>query len=119
MKRFLLSTMILGVLASPGVFAQDTTQPAPTPATKKQSRVHKRREDQQARIAQGVSSGQLTPKETAHIENKEAKLNNTIREDREDHGGKLTKAEKKNINRRQNQVSEDIYNQKHDAQKQQ
>ena len=40
-----------------------------------------RRENQQDRIAQGVASGQLTAKETARIENREANLNRTIRAD--------------------------------------
>src|SRR6202795_1035833 len=46
------------------------------PATPAMSRVNAREGNQQARIGQGVKSGQLTPRETSHLENKEAHINN-------------------------------------------
>src|SRR6202008_3556109 len=39
------------------------------PATAAMSRVNTREANQQGRIANGVKSGQLTPRETAHLEN--------------------------------------------------
>ena len=83
-----------------------------------ESRVRERRENQQRRIAQGVASGELTPKETAHLENKERRLNREIRNDRAANGGRLTPWEKARINRQQNKLSKDIYKEKHDAQHQ-
>jgi len=80
--------------------------------------VNKRRENQQDRIAQGVKSGELNARETARLENKEAKLNKEIRHDRRKNGGNLTNKQKARINRQQNQVSKDIYKEKHDAQTQ-
>jgi hypothetical protein len=63
----------------------------------------------------GIRSGQLTPKETAKLENKEAALNKEIRRDRKD-GGELTVAERRKINRRQNRVTREIYQERHDGQ---
>jgi gas vesicle protein len=77
-----------------------------------------RKQNQQKRIAQGVKSGQLTPKETAHIEHNEAKINKEVRQDRQANGGNLTNNEKAQVNRQQNRVSKEIYNQKHDGQTQ-
>ena len=78
--------------------------------------IHQRKVNQQGRIAQGVKSGQLTPKETAHLEHKEAALNRETRHMRAANGGTLTPAEKAKVTRQQNHLSRDIYRQKHDAQ---
>ena len=71
------------------------------------------KEMQQARIAQGVKSGQLTPGETARLENREKNLNKTVRNDRAANGGKLTAQEKKQIQNRQNNISNSIDKDKH------
>ena len=103
MKRFILTTTLVGVLASFGnAMAQDTE-------------IHGRKVEQQKRIANGVASGNLSPRETARLENKEAKINKETRYDRKVNGGNLTNNEKKQINRQQNRVSKDIYKQKHDG----
>jgi hypothetical protein len=65
-----------------------------------------------------VESGSLTPKETAHLENQQAKLNHEISADRKANGGNLTNNEKRQINRQQNHLSRNIYRQKHDDQHQ-
>jgi hypothetical protein len=78
--------------------------------------VDNREANQQARIAEGVQSGQLTPHETAKLERKEAKIHHEIARDRAANGGKLTPAEKAKINREQNRESKKIYKEKHDAQ---
>ena len=80
--------------------------------------IAQRKENQQDRIAQGVKSGQLTPGETARLENREKNLNQSIRNDRAANGGKLTAQEKKQINNRQNNISNSIYKDKHNQAKQ-
>jgi metal-dependent amidase/aminoacylase/carboxypeptidase family protein len=80
--------------------------------------VNQRRENQQDRIGQGVTSGQLTAGETANLEGKEARLNHEIRDDREDHNGHLTAGERARVNRQQNKLSRQIYRDKHNARKQ-
>jgi hypothetical protein len=83
-----------------------------------EGRIKERKENQQDRIANGVANGSLTPKETAHLENKEAKLNKEIQHDRKVNGGNLTNKEKAQVNRQQNRLSKEIYKQKHDGQHQ-
>src|SRR6266849_1501455 len=78
----------------------------------------RRERRQQERIAEGVESGQLTPRETARLERKEARIHREIQRDRAANGGTLTPAERRRINRQQNRVSRQIYREKHDAQHQ-
>jgi hypothetical protein len=77
--------------------------------------VRNRENRQQDRIAQGVRSGQLTARETAHLEGREAHLNREIRHDRREDHGHLTAADHRQINRQQNHLSRAIYRDKHDA----
>jgi hypothetical protein len=103
MKTYIANIILAGSLFIPAMPAQPV------------NKVTARRENQQDRIAQGVKSGQLTAKETAHLETKESKLNQEIHADRAANGGTLTAQEKKQINRQQNRVSSDIYRDKHNA----
>jgi hypothetical protein len=82
------------------------------------AQVNQRKENQQDRIAQGVTSGQLTAGETANLEKKEAAINQEVHVDRTLNGGKLTSAERTQVNRQQNQMSKQIYTDKHNAAKQ-
>jgi hypothetical protein len=77
--------------------------------------VGQRRENQQDRIAQGIKSGQLTPGETAKLENQQQGINKEVSGMRQANGGKLTQADKKAVNQQQNQASKNIYNKKHNA----
>ena len=77
--------------------------------------VDDREGNQQARIAQGVKSGQLTPGETAHLDNREAHINNEIARDRAANGGHLTAAEHAKVNRQQDKTSNAIYRDKHNG----
>ena len=106
MKRtlYLSATVLLGLVMAAGpMWGQN---------------IRKREKRQQERIAQGVKSGELTPKETAKIERKEAKLNREIKRDRADGGG-LSPQERAKITRQQNRTSREIYREKHDNQTQQ
>jgi hypothetical protein len=86
-----------------------------TPAAKPDPTIAQRKENQQDRIANGVKSGQLTAGETANLENKEAAINGETKADRAADGGKLTGAEKQQINQQQNGLSKQIYQDKHNA----
>jgi hypothetical protein len=85
-------------------------QTAPPPGTAAQ-----RKADQQARIAQGVKSGQLTAHETGNLEHREASVNHEERNMRADNSGKLTAADRTALNNRQNKISGSIYQDKHNA----
>ena len=76
------------------------------------------KENQQDRIGQGVKSGQLTSRETAHLENREANVHREVRNDRAANGGKLTGQERRQVNRQQNRTSRAIYRDKHNGRKQ-
>ena len=89
--------------------------PAATPAAQPKPTIAERKENQQDRIANGVKSGQLTAGETANLETKEAAINGETKADRAANGGKLTGAEKTQINQQQNQMSKQIYDDKHNA----
>ena len=77
--------------------------------------VGKREMDQQGRIAQGVSSGQLTAGEAKNREGNERAINKEVQNDRAANGGKLTNQERAQVNRQQNKMSQKIYNDKHNA----
>jgi hypothetical protein len=85
------------------------------PATPAMSRVNTREAVQQDRIANGVKSGQLTPRETGHLETKEAHINSEVRSDRAANGGTLTPQERAQVNHQQNNASKQIYDDKHNA----
>src|SRR5713226_6260035 len=95
--------------------APATPAATPAPEAKPKPTVAQRKENQQDRIAQGVKSGQLTAGETANVETKEAAINGETKADRAANGGKLTAAEKKQVNGQQNQLSKQIYKDKHNA----
>jgi len=77
------------------------------------SRVGRREENQQDRIAQGIKSGWLNANETTHLENREAGLQSQVRADRQMNGGKLTPGERNSVNKSQNRLSNSIYHDKH------
>jgi hypothetical protein len=100
-------------MAGSVAFAQDPSSTSADPKLK--TEVGLRKENQQDRIAQGVHSGELTAGETSKLESKEAAINGETRADRAANGGKLTAAEKAQVNKQQNQVSKQIYQDKHNA----
>jgi len=83
------------------------------PRTVAMNRVNGRQFNQQGRIAQGVHSGELTPRETGHLENREANIHNEVHNDRAANGGRLTQQERRQVNRQQNNTSKAIYRDKH------
>ena len=93
--------------------SQGSGTPSTAPAQK--STIAQRKENQQDRIAQGIKSGQLTAGETSNLETKEAAINGETRADRAANGGKLTQSEKQQVNSQQNKLSNQIYQDKHNA----
>ena len=109
----LVGTVAMGQDTSSSSSTSQATTTSATPAPK--PTIAERKENQQDRIANGVKSGQLTAGETANLETKEAAINGETKADRAANGGKLTAAEKTQITKQQNQVSKQIYNDKHNA----
>jgi hypothetical protein len=77
--------------------------------------VDHREAHQQGRIAQGIESGRLTPRETARIERREARVHQQIQNERRANHGRLTRAERRHVNHEQNRLSRQIYHAKHDG----
>ena len=106
--RIVLCSAALAALMLPAM-AQNSN-PTNPPAT-----INQRKENQQDRIANGVASGELTAGETANLEKKESNLNKEEKLMRSEDGGKLTGADRKVLNQQQNQLSKQIYQDKHNA----
>jgi hypothetical protein len=70
--------------------------------------------EQQQRIEQGLQSGQLNTRETGRLERQEQGIDRQ-QAHAEKSGGQLTPQEQARINREQNAVSRNIYNDKHNA----
>lgn len=103
MRNFMAAMMAVAVLA------------VPVPVAVGQ-RIENRKDRQDARVEAGKKSGELNKEESARIKARQADLNKQIREDRKDGGG-MTAVERAKIEKRQDNISGDIYKQKHDAQK--
>ena len=95
-----MKNAFFGILLAGAALVSASAQEAKAPP-EKERRIERRKENQQARIAQGVASGQLTAKETANLEHKEAGVNREVRNDREANGGILTAQERQQVNRQQ------------------
>lgn len=102
MKRNILAvgTMVLGLM---------TALPASA------AKADRRQVNQQARIVQGVKSGELNGREAVRLEHQHREIQRDLREARAD-DGHLDARERVQIQREQNQLNRRIYRQKHDAQ---
>jgi hypothetical protein len=106
MKRVILTMVTAGLIVGvTGIGFADEPE----------GRIQQRKENQQARIGNGVKNGTLSPKETVNLEKKEGALNHEIHHDRVQNGGNLTNKEKAQVNRQQNHLSRQIYKDKHDG----
>jgi uncharacterized lipoprotein YajG len=107
--------MFVGVAAA----QQDNTSGAGPgkvdPGHPRVNQINRRETRQQARIAQGVRSGQLTPREARRLERGEQRLENNEKKAMAKDGGHLTKQDQLKLNREANRMSKRIYQDKHNA----
>ncbi len=106
-KHLALAAALMAIPAS-SAFAQTTYG--------ERHHIAARKSYQQDRIAQGVRSGELTPREAGRIEHQEAGLNHEERNMRAHDDGRLTAQDRHILASQQNRESHRIYNQKHDGQ---
>jgi hypothetical protein len=108
-----IQTLIAAVLVSLGgaALAQAPLAPKDPLAT---PRVEQRQDKQETRIDKGITSGALTPKETARLDARESKIQSDKLAARAD--GKVTRAERRKLHHEQDRASAAIYRQKHDGQ---
>ncbi|MGB7622499.1 MAG: hypothetical protein WBN92_09140 [Terriglobia bacterium] len=76
--------------------------------------INHRQAHQQARISQGVRSGELTYREARRLESQEARIQADKLFAKSD--GNVSPAERRQLNRELNRTSRNIYRQKHDGQ---
>jgi len=100
-------------LAALVVLATASSQPAE--ARKWQYGVNNRQQRQQNRICNGVQNGSLTRREAKRIRGQEATLRKQEAYYRATGNG-LSNKERNRLEREQNHLSHEIYNQKHDGQ---
>lgn len=102
----------IAVTLSGAAFAQAPAVPMEPLAT---PRIDQRQVNQQKRIDQGVTSGQLTSRETARLGKREGKI--AADEAKAKSDGKVTRAERRHLRREEDRASRAIYRQKHDRQR--
>jgi hypothetical protein len=105
-KLFLMAAL---TLAPAAMLAQ-----TPTPG-RNDYNIHQRKVAQQDRIANGVKSGQLTARETGHLERQEGRINREERGMRARDNGRLTRRDRGTLHRQQNRESRRIYRDKHNG----
>lgn len=75
--------------------------------------INQRREHQQQRIAQGISSGRLNARQGARLERREASIGRQEHHMRATNHGRLTRFDRVRLNHRLNRTSRAIYRAKH------
>jgi hypothetical protein len=104
-----LSFLTLATLiGSASAFAQSAD-----PGHPRVNEVQQRIDNQQSRVDQGISDGQINAKQAAHDDAKLAREQNSLNKDEAKNGGHITKAEQNNLNKRLNKGSKQIYKQRH------
>ena len=107
MKKYLVKTVVVLGLAAIGLNAyadRGTHDPG----------VNARQNHQDERIKQGVKSGELTKREAKGLREERRDIKQLEKAYKSD--GTLTRAERKDLHHELNQSSQEIYQQKHDAQ---
>ena len=104
MKRYSMLALLVGFLSTGLAFAQTATP-----------RIARRQAEQQARINQGVRSGELTPEEARGLRVEQRLVRITKRAMKSD--GVVTPRERRVLNRQLNRTSRDISREKHDGEK--
>jgi hypothetical protein len=108
--KVLTAVFASALLIAPAALLAQT----PTPGAYDHN-IGQRKVDQQDRIANGVRSGQLTARETGHLEHQEAGINREERGMRAQDHGHLTGQDRRTLHAQQNQESRRIYRDKHNA----
>ncbi|MET3117418.1 hypothetical protein AAKU64_001634 [Undibacterium sp. GrIS 1.8] len=108
-------TRIISSKIAPALIASLFAMPvfAQTAATTNTPNIDKRQDNQQQRVANGVSSGALTAKEATNLEKRESKIETDKQAAKAD--GTVTKQERAKLQHEENRASKKIYAKKHNA----
>ncbi len=126
MKKIYSIGLLSAMLMSGSVLAQQPVQQSQVATTSSASMatsvpekhpmsVNSRLKRQQARINQGIQSGELSRSEAKNLERHDANIATDVKIDKSLNGGKLTPSERKNLERRLNKQSGRIFRKKHDG----
>jgi hypothetical protein len=115
--NLLLVLAVGGLMFAGSAAAQTATSGAGPgvvdPGHPRVNEVNQREANQQKRIANGINNGSMNAHETANVERREASVQKQEQADMAKHNGHLTKAEQRQLNRRQDRISRTIYKDKH------
>ncbi|HEY0682945.1 MAG TPA: hypothetical protein VGD45_11490 [Steroidobacter sp.] len=103
-SRISLVLVMVGVMGVAGLSQAEAGDRDP--------RVNARQQNQHQRVRQGVRSGELTRHEVGSLAREQRDIRQLERAYKSD--GQLTRAERVDLHREQNQASRDIYKAKHD-----
>jgi hypothetical protein len=110
-----MNTLFVKVLAPIALLG--TLAAAPVMAKQPPVHAYQRLGHQERRIAQGIRTGELTPRETGRLETREVRMDRQVTRDRAINGGYLTQGERFRVRHELNGTSREIYRFKHNDQK--
>jgi len=123
MKNFTHSLLVLaaGSLMFTGFAAAQTSTSTTSgagpgvvdPGHPRVNQVNRREQRQQDRIANGLKNDKLNANQAANLEKREANLQTQEQKDMAQHNGHLSKADQRQLNRKENRISKSIYKDKH------
>jgi hypothetical protein len=113
-SKFTLTSLALTVMIGSGGTAIAQSPPA-DPGHPRINEVQQRIDNQQSRVDKGISDGQINAKQAAHDDAKLSREQNSLNQDEAKNGGHITKGEQKNLNKRLNKGSKQIYRQRHNG----
>ena len=105
--RQLLALFLAGFFIAPGVVFAERKKRSPG--------VNRREHRQKNRIKEGVKSGELSKDEAQTLRQEQKAIRQEEREMKSD--GTFTKEERKELHKELNEASQNIYEEKHDAEK--
>jgi len=110
-----LAVFLLPAAAQTSTPPATANTPAGNPTPESTNRVNQRADKQQERIANGIKDGELTPSEATALTAKESQINTEEQRMKNADGGHLTAADRAKLQRQQNQVSKQIYQDAHNG----
>jgi len=106
--RLFKYVLVAALAAVPAITIAQT----PAPAAQNQS-VRQREFNQQRRIANGIHTGQLRPRQAARLDRQQRSIHREARVMRARHDGRLTMHDRRLLTHRQNRASRRIYRARH------
>lgn len=114
MNKILTSVLVISTLLSPlTAFAAGKGNPTHLKNHPRVNQVNQRIQNQRARIAQGVKSGEISKAQDRQLHAERHAIKQEEHTMRQMDNGHLTRADQKVLNQQLNERSQDIYSEKH------